>query len=162
MSEHFWAILTIWVYLNELDIFMSSSFLLIKLILSTSIVMNYYLRTFQKTEIQGLHKIIWIDILGRWPRTSGPFGVRLRPFFLNLYRPPSESAIEADGLTPSSVRLRPLWTSVHRYADGRTRRKSFIPRPPLSHDSGPEWGFLTCLEPFYFIAISSWRIKIEL
>ena len=151
MSEHFWAILTIWVYLNELDIFMSSSFLLIKLILSTSTGMNYYLRTFQKTEIQGLHKIIWIDILGRWPRTSGPFGVRILPLFWNLYRPPSESVLETDGLPPSSVRLRPLWTSVHRYAvhfspwDARTRRKSSIPRPPLARDS--------------FIAISSWRIK---
>ena len=166
MSEHFWAILTIWVYLNELDIFMSSSFLLIKLILSTSTIMNYYLRTFQKTEIQGVHRIIWIHILGRWPRASGTFGVHLRPIFRFLFRPPSESVVEAGELPQSGVSLRPLRTSVHRFTvrfrpwDGRIPRRSSVPRPPpfqlfSSRDPGPEWGLLTCLEPFYFIAISS-------
>ena len=35
MSEHIWAILTISVYLNELDIFMSSSFFTDSIILTT-------------------------------------------------------------------------------------------------------------------------------
>ena len=128
---------------------MSSSFLLIKLILSTSTIMNYYLRTFQKTEIQGVHRIIWIHILGQWPRASGTFGVHLRPIFRILFRPPSESLVCVHRF---AVRFRP-W-------DGRIPRRSSVPRPPpfqlfSSRDPGPEWGLLTCLEPFYFIAISS-------